>query len=245
MGVRRVIDLHDEEDEEFDTPAVTTLGKRTPKQAEPEPEFEDEDEEEVPSRASIVQAGWDSAKKAMANAGGFTDEFKFTDSQQVVKFLSSDPIAVYRQHWLDQKEGKKSFVCLGARCPLCRLVGDSPSQKIAFSVLNLSTPGNNGEPFAPQLLIVGTRLANQLEKLNNDPKVGPLDKAFWALSKTGVKQQTSYSAVPVKPRDLAEDWDINPDDVTTAAITVKALDSSVIRTEPMDSLMEIARDLAA
>lgn len=216
-------------DDEDDAPAYGT------------PDYEDEDEDEVPARSSVVQSGWGAAKKAISSAGkGFTVDFKFDEEIQLVKFLKGDPIAIYKQHWLNEKAGRKSYVCIGSKCPLCREAGHSPDQKIAFTLLNFSTE----EPEV-QLLSVGPRLAAQFEKLHTDPKTGPLDDEtrFWALSKTGKGNKTSYSINPVKARDLAEDWSLVPSEVSAAIKAAKPLDETAIRTDSYEELREVAQDL--
>lgn len=200
--------------------------------------FEEENEDEIPARSSIVQQGWAAAKKQMAKQSNLTTDFRFTEEVQVVKFLSGEPI-LFKQHWLDRKVGRKSYVCLGDTCPLCRILGDNPSQKFAFSIINL-----DDESMASQMLIVGTRLCNTLEKLHNDPKTGPLEKNFWALSKTGAGQQTAYTVTPIKERDLAEDWDVDPDDVAEVLKTTESLGADAIRVDSKETLTQIARELA-
>lgn len=245
MGVRRVSDVEDylEDDEVVTRPRrsrVVEDEEDAPRARRSADAFEKEDEDEVPANAGIVQAGWAAAKKQMkeAAASGTSTEFKFSEDVQVVKFLSGEPLA-FRQHWLDKKEGRKSYVCIGASCPLCRLLGDQPSQKYAFSIVNLSA-----EEMVPQLLVVGTRLCGTFEKLHNDPKTGPLEKNFWALSKTGSGPKTSYTVLPVKERDLADDWDLDPDDVADALADSKPLGPEAIRVSTKSELTEIAHELA-
>lgn len=225
-----------EDDEEDTPPARKSAVTRLPRQRQDEDVYEDEDEDEVPDRSSLVQSGWAAAKKAMSQ--GLTTEFKFAEETQIVAFIDSEPLA-FKQHWLDKKDGRKSYVCLGPGCPLCRVLGDEPSQKYAFSVLNLSEEG-----MPAQMLIVGTRLCGTLDKLNSDKKTGPLDKNPWALSKTGRGQKTAYTVLPVKIRDLADDWDLDPSEVGNAIENAQPLGPSAIRVSSKSELMEIARDLS-
>jgi len=200
--------------------------------------FEDEDEDEVPARSSVVQVGWAAAKKAVAKASkAYATDFRFEEDVQLVKFLSPEPMS-FSQHWV-QRQGKKSFVCLGdSSCPLCR-AGNKPEQKFAFSVVNLSS---DDEPTVA-LMTVGLRLCGQLEKLDSDPKTGPLNRLYWAVSKSGQGQKTSYSIMPVKDRDLAEDWDLDPTDVTTALKALKPLGPEALRMSTKAELAEIAREI--
>lgn len=206
--------------------------------------FEAENEDEVPARSSLVQSGWDAARRAQResaqSSGGYVTDFRFTEDVQLVKFMSAEPIAVYKQHWVQERkgQGRMSFTCAGAKCPLCTKVGHKPQQKIAFSIVNLSAE----EPI-PQLLSVGVRAAGQLDSLN-EGRTGPLDKGYWALSKSGTGTSTTYAFVPVKERDLAEDWDIDPEDAAEVIDGIDPVDDSAIRVDTIDQLNEIAAELS-
>lgn len=203
-----------------------------------------ENEDDVPARSSALQGGWAAAKKTIEDsARGFVNEFKFSEDAQVVKFLNDgEPIASYKQHWLEGRQGRKSFTCLtsiGEKCPLCQILGDKPTTKIAFSILRLGEDGITSEA-----LVVGTRLAGVLEKSHEDAKTGPLSKGFWALSRTGKGAKTQHQISPVKERDLAEDWDVDPAEVAKAMKDVEPLDTSFVRFETYTELADIAKELA-
>jgi len=199
--------------------------------------FETEDEEEVPERSSVVQVGWAKAKEVQAKAAkSYATDFKFEEDVQLIKFLSPEPMS-FAQHWV-QRTGKKSFVCLGTtECPLCR-AGNKADNKFAFSIVNLMD-----EDPKVQLMTVGLRLCGQLEKLNSDPKTGPLDRMFWAVSKSGQGTKTSYSIMPVKERDLPDDWDLDASEVADVLSTLKALGTDALRMSTKAELVEIAREI--
>lgn len=232
--------LGTDEDEAPARPAIPAQRSvKRPAQVDPEPEAEEENPDETSARSSAIQAGWGSAKKAIKSSGGFTSEFKFTEDPQLVKFQGDAPVAVYKQHWLTEvTEGKRSYICLGDECPLCNILGHQPNTRIAFSVVNLSSE----EPEV-QLLVVGTRLATTLEKLNDDSKLGPLDKHYWQLSRSGKGTKTTYSALPVKARDLADDWSLDPEGTEASIAALKALSDKDVRLDKKDAMEEVARDL--
>ena len=93
--------------------------------------YEVENEEEMAERTSIVQSGWAAMRKAAASSSGgdYVTDFRFSEDPALVKFLSSEPVAVYKQHWINERAGRKSFTCAGAKCPLCNKVGHKPQQK--------------------------------------------------------------------------------------------------------------------
>lgn len=199
--------------------------------------FETEDEDEAADRSSVIQVGWAAAKKVQAKvAKAYATDFKFEEDVQLIKFLSPEPM-IFSQHWV-QRTGKKSFVCLGtSQCPLCR-AGNKAENKFAFSVVNLSD-----EAPSVQLMTVGMRLCGQLEKLNGDPKTGPLDRMFWAVSKSGQSTKTSYSIMPVKERDLPEDWDLDAEHVRQTLSTFSPLGTDALRMSTKAELVDIAREI--
>ena len=95
-------------------------------------------------------------------------------------------------------------------------------------------------------MIVGVRLCGQLEKLTSSTKTGPLNRPdlYWAVSKTGQGTKTSYSIVPVKERDLAEEWEIDPIAAAELIKTMKPLGPDALHTSTKAELAEIARELA-
>ena len=96
-------------------------------------------------------------------------------------------------------------------------------------------------------MIVGVRLCGQLEKLASNAKTGPLNRPdlYWAVSKTGQGTKTAYSIVPVKERDLAEEWEIDPIAAAELIKTMKPLGPEALHTSTKAELAEIAREIAA
>ena len=223
-----------DDDDEDDAPRKSSRRSRR------DDDDEDIDPDDKRVSSSVIQSGWDVAKKRMSESGSFTNDFRFDEEPQVVKFLNTEPL-VYQQHWLDARSGKKSFVCLGQGCPLCK-AGDEPSSKYAWPVLNFGVEASGSAPVT-QLLNCGTKLAKQLQKQDQDRRNGPLDKLYWALSKTGAKQSTSYVMEPVKERDLFDDWEIDADEAADAVDNAKVPGEEAINVTSREELLEIARDL--
>ncbi len=78
-------------------------------------EVEEEGDEESAFDNSLINKGWGAVEKN-APKGDWTNDFKFTEEPQIVKFLDDEPWD-YMQHWV-QREGKMSFTCGGPGCPL-------------------------------------------------------------------------------------------------------------------------------
>lgn len=199
--------------------------------------LDEDDEDTVADQSSALQSGWEAALNASkSDAKRFTNEFKFTEEPQLVKFLTNVPFAVYDQHWIERK-GKRSFVCLGDNCPLCDK-GDTPRSKVAFSIVNLSAE----EPIV-EMLITSPSLTNQLASLDKDAKTGPLDRLYWSLSRHGKESKTTYTVIPVKPRDLDEDWGCDQAEVEALIDTFEPLTAKVISLTPRSELADIAREI--
>jgi hypothetical protein len=202
--------------------------------------FEPEDENETPDRSSVIQTGWAAAKKAVEKSNQkFATDFRFDEDVQLIKFIAGEPMT-FMQHWIN-RPGKKSFISIGEGDPLIE-VGSKPDQKFAFTVLNLSD-----EDPQLQLMVVGVRLCGQLEKLASNPKTGPLDRPdmYWAVSKSGTGTKTSYSLMPVKERDLADDFGLDPVKVAEAIKGLKPLGPEALHTSTKAELAEIAREIAS
>lgn len=221
------------------TPNVDSYVTQTPTPAELEEIFVEENETDTSSRSSSIQVGWAAAKKQMAKSNQkFATDFRFEEDVKLIKFISGEPMT-FMQHWVN-RPGRKSFISPGEGDPLMA-VGSKPDQKFAFTVLNLSEE----EPTL-QLMVVGVRLCGQLEKLHMDKKTGPLDRPdiYWAVSKSGTGTKTAYSITPVKERDLADDWEIDPVAAAELIKTLKPLGMDSLHVPTLAELEEVAREVA-
>lgn len=200
--------------------------------------FTEEDENTSSASSAIIQKGWAAAKAATSKESKFATDFKFDEDVQLVKFISDEPL-VFKQHWVN-RAGKKSFIALGDSDPLTE-IGSVPVQKFAFTVLNLS----DEEPQL-QLMIVGKRLCAQLEKFASDKKTGPLNRSdiYYAVSKSGSGTKTTHTVVPVKERDLAEEWDLDPIAIADYVKTLKPYGTEALYTSTKAELAEVAREVA-
>lgn len=216
-----------------DTPDATTYGK-----VEDE-SFSVEDRPTQSTSSTAVQSGWEAAEQLVTAQTEFPTEFKHSESFQLIRFIdTAGPFANYRQHFLKEKtEGRRSYVCIGDNCPLCLKLNDKPETKRAFSVINLSA-----KPYQRQMLIATPRLYKTLHAGEFSPQ-GPLTRNYWAISRTGIKQQTVYNLMSVKARDLAEDYGLNEAEVEAAIAGFKPFERSEIREDSLAVLTDIADSL--
>ena len=193
------------------------------------------------STSTAIQSGWAAAESTLKPAGDYPVEFKWTDGTfKVVKFLDEDgPFAIYRQHFLSQKtEGKRSYISLGPNDPLCVKLGSKPEEKRAFSIVNLSAEGGPRR----EMLIASPRLFKTLHAAHFSPQ-GPLTKNYWALSRTGKMQTTTYNVTPVKPRDLMEDWNIDEATAEATVANFKPYTRADLKEPTWEELEQIANSL--
>lgn len=204
--------------------------------------LEEDSVDVAPKHGTTVQAGWGAASAALKpkkESGDYPTDFRFSEQSQLVRFMEDEPFAVYEQHWIDAiKEGRRSFVCLGDDCPLCTIAGDKPRAKFAFNVIHLS----DGEPNV-QIMTAPPSFARQLQAANEDPKRGPLTKYYWAVSRTGSGNTTQYTLDRVRASDLAEEWELDADDISEFASTAIKYDTTAVYVSPREDLLKVARQL--
>lgn len=201
-----------------------------------------QDSETVTSdRSSAIQSGWEAALRSAstpASGGDYVKDFRFTEESQLVKFLDSEPIAVYSQHWIE-RPGKRSWVCTGkVDCPLCG-IGDKPARKVSFSIVNLSHPDGP----TVEILTVSAKTMQILNRYHQDRSTGPLDRLFYSMSKTGSGPKTVFNILPVKARDLEEDWGLDPAETEAVIGGFEPLTNKVISFSTKETLEEIAREI--
>jgi len=176
--------------------------------------FEDEDDTDaMPERTTATKRkGWDAAEEVQKKVKSLGDFFQFGEEPTLIAFVEGAPIDSYLLHWVDTKDGRRSFRCMDeeADCPLCE-EGDSPSAKFVFWVVEF-TLSEEKVDYASKIMEVGTKLKNTLKDMNAEPrKGGPLEGNFFSAHRTGKKQSTQYHIARVKDRDLEEDWGVPAD----------------------------------
>lgn len=196
----------------------------------------------APKHGTTVQAGWDAAAaflKSKDKSSAYPTNFKFSGQAQLVRFLEDGPFLVYEQHWID-REGRKSFVCLGDDCPLCNIAGDKPRARFGFNVVSLSE-----ETPEVQIMDVPKTMVQLLLSANDDPRRGPLTKYYWSVSRLGTGRETQYTLDRVKATDLAEEWGLDAENVDAIVSKSVKYDEKALYVSPREELLEIARAIIA
>lgn len=207
----------------------------------PPPPSTNGDEEEALDNEGI-QEGWSAGQATMDSTSQWASAFKPEEKSQVVKFLQDKPYASIRRHWVERTtpEGKslRAWTCLKSvkkDCPLCE-IGDKAQ---AVSCFNIAIVGDAGQ-VERKSWDVGARLFNVLKAYANDPKIAPITRGFFLVSKTGKRGTVQYNVTPVKATSLEEDYDVQvPSDFTLSGLELYTKDIIDI---PLPSKM---RELAA
>lgn len=184
-----------------------------------------------------ITSGWQTEERS---GGEYPDDFKYSETRTLVRFIDDAPVVNYKEHWINEiTEGRRTFVCLGSNCPLCLDVVHKPVSKHKFNVINLGV-----KPFLHQVMTVSSVRFYETLQQHASGSFGPLSAGYWTLSRTGVKQNTSYQMIPVKARDLQEDFGVNEADVQAFAKTITPYSSErLISRSSLKDLQELANKL--
>lgn len=205
--------------------------------------YDDETEVTTASRPTqsrtIIRSGWEGVSAVKDADSPYATRLRVEDEPIIIKFLSDEPYASWRQHWVE-RQGQKSFVCISEfdECPLCD-AGNRPSIRIAFNVVLLASDGNH----ALRSYEVGPRVIDQLKNFHNDPRTGPLSKHYWAVSKTGKGATAATAHQLVRERDL-EEWSMTPLSSDDLSYWVeKAYTADIISIPTRQDLQSIAAEV--
>ena len=184
----------------------------------------------------IIRSGWEGVSAVKDADSPYATRLRIEDEPIIIKFLSDEPYASWRQHWME-RQGQKSFVCLGEDCPLCK-AGNRPSKRHAFNVALLT----EGEAPALRSLEVGPRVIDQLKNFHNSERTGPLDKHYWAISRTGKGATSSTLLQMVKAADL-EEWNLSAlTEAEAIEFNETAYNEDIIQVPTKRDLMQIASE---
>jgi hypothetical protein len=239
-SIRRSTKSEDDEAQEETRPS----SRRRPGAARPSRRSNDE---ESGSSKSSIDEGWDSFDKYAKEtaSGDFAEDLEVKEDEPVIIKILDDKPVTYKQHWVEGlgKGKKKSYVCYNDGCPLCDDLGDKPRAMGCFNVVDFSDPEN---PIV-KILRQGPQVNNLLKKFASEKKSSPLNREdlYFEISKTSVNKKVTYSLLPVKERDLQDDYDVEP--LTPEELAEfeeqRYETDQIVKATPKAELREIAEDL--
>lgn len=212
---------------------------------------EDADDEGEDSGAS-VEGGWGTWRQRRAETSGFADDFKVEYKEKyLIMFLDDAPFAAFNEHWIDEmpKGKKKSYICIGkkAGCPLCVDLGDDAKAQALFNVLEFIDTDDKREPVL-KVWQAGSGVVQAIEE-NVEADGSGLEGNYFKVSKSksGRNGPTIYSCIPVKERDLPDDWPGTEvmSDEEYDEWQEKKYDKSYVKMPSKKSLQDVADEVLA
>jgi hypothetical protein len=187
--------------------------------------------------------GWAAHRQHKQQKSGFAKEFRVTEGdERLIKFLDDEPFETYYRHWLRGVQGRQTYVCLGDDCPLCD-VGDQPAFVVLFNIVDLT----DGERETVSVWLASPNPAAAIEEFAFSDKHSPINRTnlyFSVTKKKGANGFFSYSLVPVKDRDLPDDWEMQPlTDMQLMELEKGRHGSEFIRPDTRQVLKEVAGQL--
>jgi hypothetical protein len=211
---------------------------------------DDAGEAEEAAEGVDVQGGWGTWRQRRAETSGFADDFKVEYKEKyLIMFLDDAPFAAFNEHWIDEmpKGKKKSYVCIGkkAGCPLCVALGEQPSARALFNILEFIDT-DDGREAVHKVWTCGSGVVQEIEENSED--VG-LEGNYFKVSKSksGKNGPTTYSVQHQKERDVEEPpWDMTPltDDEIDEWME-KKFDKSYVKIPSKKALQDVADEVLA
>jgi len=196
----------DDDDSEEDEAPRRSRGRRS------SDDDEHLDEDRPKKRKASAGRGWGGYEKAKSLSSDFVDPWKLPERPTLIKFLEPEPFTNYAEHFINElpKGTKKSYTCLrtyGEDCPICDELGDNPNVYSGFNILDLSDPDNPTVAF----LRASKSLTREIETYAKDKRTKPINRwdVYFTLHREDRKGARAQ-LVPVKARDVEDDWDMSP-----------------------------------
>lgn len=213
----------------------------------------DEDEGGSRRRSSRASGGFSSYAQKKAKTSNFATDFKpGANEPTLIKFLDAEPFDNFVQHWIDDlpKGTRKSYVCRDDEyfddedgCPLCD-IGEPGRTFSLFNVLDLTNPRK------PEVKVwtASPAVADKLQRASQNERTSPLDRedVYFEVEMVKTKNKTEWTIAPVKARDLADDFDIDPfTEDELEDFKEKRYDDrkAVTKVDSYDDLMDLAESL--
>lgn len=233
-------------------PGVARPGVARPGVARPSAASQEGSEEKAKPRAprpaaGQVRGGWSAGKELIDSTSTFAQAFKPEAQLQIIKFIDDQPYANYARHWVERmgQGGKKTnrpYACpgsVGRECPICD-IGDRPQTVSSFNIALVADDGT----VSLKTWDVGVKIFKTLQAFANDARIAPLNKDYFAVSRTGTGGSANNTIIPVKTSVLEEDYGVEP--ISPEELErIGRYDIDVVTFEKQSVLAEIAAEIAA
>lgn len=199
------------------------------------------------ARRGVVTEGWGGAK-AIGTGGDFIKTLDFSNEAAldgktrwfVLRFLEDAPYANVKIHWVRERKGKRSFICIGEDCPLCD-VGADVKAEMRFNVAVFT----DTEPIL-RSWSAGWKIYKKIEALSQSKLTSPLPKRIYLATRIGEKfNEIQYDVNKITPEEIAEAYEdiYVPSAEEIAELTPYTLADVEKEYSTMEELEEIAAEI--
>ncbi|APC46348.1 hypothetical protein HWB05_gp086 [Streptomyces phage BRock] len=201
-------------------------------------------------RSKAVGSGWGNSSSQSTRK---TEKAPFLDlrnGRRLIKFLDEEPVVRFSRHWIQGKGYSNCPVSLGTEdsCPLCDK-DHRPGQAFLMNVLDLTANPNNAGEYEVHTYTFGTEVKNKLISFLQDPtgRYPSLndEKWYWEIyqSTDGNTGRKTTNVMPIKARDVQDDFGIEPLTEYEIEAASKRYDETSVFSPFLDKLEELARNL--
>jgi hypothetical protein len=201
----------------------------------------------VAARSGVVTTGWGGAKE-MNTGGDFIKSLDFKNEALrdgdtlwfLIKFLEDAPYANVKIHWISERKGKKSFVCIGDGCPLCD-VGADVKAEFRFNVAMFTDTDPVVRSWA-----AGWKIYRKIESLSQSKLTSPLPKRTYLATRIGKNwNEMQYDIQKITDDEIGEAYpDIYiPSADEIAELTPYTVDDVEKEYSTIEELEEIAAEI--
>lgn len=231
--------------------------RRRPVNNNVETDNETTEQETAPKTSSAARARSRAVDSGWGSSGGGREEKRevvkapfldLREGRKLVKFLDAAPPVRFARHWVGGKFNNcPESLGTAEECPLCEK-DNRPGQAFLMNVLDLTKGPKNDGSWEVMTYTFGVEVRNQLVSfLEDENKFPSLDDEKWYWE---IRQVTDTTAnrkttkiLPVKARDLAEDYDIEPLTEEELEDTTTRYGVESIFSPYVSKLEELARNL--
>ena len=205
----------------------------------------DDDGEYQSGVSDLLKPGFAAAKREMAASSPFANRFQAEGRSQIIKFLEPEPYVSYRRHWVKRTTQNgmtnRTYNCLRSINQPCALCSAGHRNQFV-SCYNIAVVDNKGD-VELKSWECGVRLATSLDDIAQDPKLSPLTRDYYLVSRSGEGTSTSYNVSRLKAADMIEDHDIpEPDEATLKALPLYTKD--IVKFPTQKVMEELAEEIA-
>lgn len=182
---------------------------------ETEPKQERSASRSIRSRA--VDSGWGSGGGNKEKRDTVSAPYlNISNGAKLIKFMDESPVVRFNRHWIPGKGYSNCPVSILTEdtCPLCDK-DHRPSQAFLMNVIDVTEGPDNAGEWEVKTYTFGVEVRNQLISFLEDERKYPSldhENCYWEIRQVtdSGSGRKSTKIMPVKARDLPDDYDLEP-----------------------------------